>query len=71
MKNCSLSDFMKTMEPWLSSDYIRKVHLDENGDFKLFFVDGVSNTYHIDDCTHSQFQDIIAHLKKKGVPMDT
>jgi len=70
MKKCSLSDFMKAIEPWLSSDYIRKVSIDKNRVFKLFFVDGVSNTYNIDSCSDSQFQNIIVKLKEKGIPID-
>jgi hypothetical protein len=69
MKSCSLSDFLKALEPWLSKDYIRSVRLDENGYFILFFVDGVSNTYRIDDCNQSQFENIILQLKKKGIPI--
>ena len=70
MKNCSLSEFIKLMDPWLSKDYIRKVCLEENGHLKLIFEDGVSNTYRIDDCTKSQLEDILADLKNKGVQID-
>ena len=70
MKKCNLSDFIETMEPWLSSDYIRRVRIDENRGFKLFFVDGVSNTYYIDDCNDTQFQNIINKLQEKGIPIN-
>lgn len=70
MKSCTLKDFMKVMEPWLSNDYIRKVSVYENRLFKLFFKDGVIDTYNIDDCTRSQFQKIIDRLEKKGIPVE-
>ena len=69
MEKCNLSDFMTALEPWLSSDYIRKVSIDRERVFKFYFVDGVSKTYNIDSCSDSQFQDIIARLREKGIPV--
>ena len=70
MESCSLSDFIKVIEPWLSKDYIRKVCLEESSRLKLIFEDGVTNTYRIDDCTKSQLEDILKDLKNKGVRID-
>jgi hypothetical protein len=70
MNNCSLTDFMQAMEPWLSGDYIRKVSVYENQVFKLFFTDGVIDTYNIDDCNDSQFKNNILKLKQKGIAVD-
>lgn len=70
MKSCSLPEFIKTMEPWLSDDYIRRVYVDGNGDLELFFVDGVSNRYRIDECSRSQLEGILSDLEKKGIQID-
>jgi len=70
MKTCNLSDFMKSLSPWLDDDYIRKACLDENGHFVLLFNDGVKNVYHIEDCEKSQLEEILEDLKKKGVPVE-
>jgi predicted glycosyltransferase len=70
MKTCNLSDFMKSLTPWLDDDYIRKACLDENGHFVLMFTDGVKNVYHIEDCEKAQLKAILEDLKKKGVPVE-
>jgi hypothetical protein len=69
-RSCSLTDFMKVLEPWLSADYIRKVSVYENRIFKILFMDGVIDTYNIDDCTRPQFQNIIDKLEAKGIPLE-
>lgn len=69
MKSCSLNDFMQELAPWLSGDYIREVHLDDNGHVVLLFLDGVRNAYHIDDCTELQVKLMLEDLRKKGVPV--
>jgi predicted glycosyltransferase len=70
MKTCNLSDFMKSLSPWLDDDYIRKACLDENGHFVLLFTDGVKNVYNIEDCKKSQLEEILEELKKKGIPVE-
>jgi len=70
MKTCNLSDFMKSLSPWLDDNYIRKACLDENGHFVLLFTDGVKNVYHIEDCEKSQLEEILEDMKKKGVPVE-
>ncbi len=70
MNSCKLSDFIKSMEPWLSDDYIRRVQVNEDRVFKIFFVDGVIREYYIDDCSKSQFEEIIKKLKKNKVPVE-
>jgi len=70
METCSLSEFMKAIDPWLTKDYIRKACLDDHGHFRLTFTDGVINTYDIDDCTKSQLKSVLIELKLKGVPIE-
>ena len=71
METCHLSDFMKSVEPWLSDDYIREAYLDDKGRCVLLFTDGVKNIYHIDDCTASQLTAVLDDLKRKGVRVRT
>ena len=61
---------MKTLTPWLSKDYIRKVYLDDNGDVVLLFTDGVRNKYRIDDCNAAQIKTVLEDLKKQGVRVE-
>ena len=49
METCNLSNFMKTLTPWLSTDYLRKVYLNDEGHVTVLFTDGVRNVYRIDD----------------------
>jgi hypothetical protein len=70
MKTCNLSDFMKSLTPWLDDEYIRKAYVDDNGNFVLLFMDGVKNVYHIEDCEKSQLEKILEDLKKKGVAIE-
>ena len=70
MKTCNLSDFIKSLSPWLNDDYIQRAYLDENGHFVLLFKDGVKDVYHIEDCEKSQLNEILEELKKKGVSVE-
>ena len=70
METCNLSDFMKALTPWLSSDYLRKVWLDDKGQVILLFTDGVKNVYRIDDCNEAQIQAVLKDLKKRGVSVE-
>lgn len=67
MKTCSLSQFLESLEPWLSTEYIRKGRLNEHGDVVLMFNDGVNNVYRITDCTESQLRGIIEKIRGKGI----
>ncbi len=67
MKTCSLNDFMKSVKPWLSENYIKKAHINADGDFVLTFTDGVSNVYRVDDCTRAQLENVLSDLREKGV----
>jgi hypothetical protein len=58
---------MQTLKPWLNSDYIRKAHFDGSGNFTLMFADGGQRSYHIDECSAEQLNDIETHLKSHGV----
>jgi hypothetical protein len=70
MKSCSLSEFKQVIEPWLSEDYIHKVCLEGKSRLKVFFNDGVSNVYRIDNCTEKQLEDILSDMKEKGIDVD-
>jgi hypothetical protein len=70
MNTCSLTQFIKSLEPWLSDDYIRKGRIDENGDVSLQFIDGVKNVYRITDCTRAQLDDIIEKIRAKGIEFE-
>ena len=70
METCSLSDFMKSLTPWLSSDYLRKVFVDNEGHIILLFNDGVKNVYDIDDCNEGQIREVLDDLKKQGIEVE-
>jgi len=70
METCKLSDFIRTVTPWLDEEYIRKAYLDDNGHFVLLFMDGVKNVYHIEDCEKPQIEAILEDMKKKGVSVE-
>jgi hypothetical protein len=61
---------MQTLTPWLSSDYLRKIYLDDKGHFILLFTDGVKDVYHIEDCTEAQLKAVLEDLKKKGISVE-
>ena len=67
MKTCSLYDFMEEIKPWLDTDHIREAHLDDNGHFVLYFLDGMKNVYYIDDCNEAQIKGVLKDLKSKGI----
>ena len=69
MKTCSLNDFMAEIKPWLDKNHIREAQLDEKGHFVLYFLDGMKNVYHIDDCNQAQIKNVLNDLKKKGIPV--
>ena len=67
METCKLSDFIASLKPWLSDEYIRGAGLDENGHFVLLFNDGVKNVYNISDCEKQTLIEVLNDLKEKGV----
>ena len=67
MSTCSLNDFMRALEPWLSDNYIRKAYLNKKGDFVLHFMDNVSDVYRLDDCNEMQIREILLNLESRGV----
>ena len=69
MHTCSLADFMEALKPWLSSEYIRKAYIDEQGNFVVYFVDGVKNVYRIDDCSGEQLKEVLKDYEAKGIPV--
>ncbi|CAB5125024.1 hypothetical protein D3OALGA1CA_2836 [Olavius algarvensis associated proteobacterium Delta 3] len=71
METCRLGDFLNVLEPWLDTDYIRKVFLDTQGRLVLFFADGGERVYSLDDCTQSQLKDILEKIENRGIPVET
>ena len=69
MKTCSISDFMRTIEPWLSEKYIRKVLISEKDRVELIFLDGVRQVYLIDDCSAGQMKKMVDLMKQEGIPV--
>jgi hypothetical protein len=67
METCSLNEFMKSLKPWLTENYIRKAHINDDGNFVIDFTDGVRNTYQIQDCTREQMMSVLMDLKAKGL----
>ena len=67
MKQCSLNEFMKELKPWLDKNHIRSAESSGEGQFILYFLDGMKNVYHIDDCNKEQIKVVVAELKKKGI----
>ncbi len=69
METCSLHDFMAEMNPWLDTDHVKEVRINEQGNFLLQFRDGMNKVYHIDDCNKSQVTEVLNNLKEKGIPV--
>ncbi len=70
MNTCSMNQFLESLEPWLSDNYIRKGRIDENGDVVLMFNDGVNNVYRITDCTRAQLDGIIEKIRSRGIAFE-
>jgi len=70
METCNLSNFMETLTPWVSTDYLRKVYLNDDGHVTVLFTDGVRNVYRIDDCNAAQIKAVLEDLKKQGVRVE-
>ncbi|MFO8048219.1 MAG: hypothetical protein R6U29_04225 [Desulfosudaceae bacterium] len=66
---CTFTDFMKSLKPWLSRDYIREAAMDDQGGIHLKFTDGITDIYRVTDCSASQIQEIAALLKQKNIPV--
>ncbi len=71
MKTCSISDFMRTIEPWLSGKYIRKILISEKDRVELIFLDGVRQVYLIDNCSKGQKKKMVELMKQEGIPVVT
>lgn len=67
MKTCKLNDFLEAVKPWMDTAYIRNAYLNADGHFVLTFMDGVTNTYQIDDCNAGQLEGILQNFEKKGI----
>lgn len=67
MDTCLLTNFLDSLKPWLSNDYIHMAYLDENDHLVLLFKDNVQNVYNIEDCSKMQLVSLLADLKSKGV----
>ncbi len=69
MKQCSLDNFMDSLDPWLDNNYIRSVSIDHKGHVTFFFMDGVRDTYEIIDCDRAQVIKACKDLSKRGIPV--
>lgn len=67
MEICTMNDFMQSIKPWISEQYIRKAYLDGNGDVVVAFTDGVKNVYRVQDCSRDQLVDILKDMEKQGI----
>lgn len=67
MKTCMLTDFLESMKPWLSKEYIQMAYLNEKDHLVLLFKDNVQNVYNINDCSKKQLKNILVDLKSKGI----
>ncbi|BBO72380.1 hypothetical protein DSCA_63100 [Desulfosarcina alkanivorans] len=70
METCRLDDFIKMLDPWLDSDYIRGVYLENPDNLVLFFTDGGQKAYRIDDCTQAQLDGILEDFRKRGIAIN-
>lgn len=70
MDTCRLDDFLKVLEPWLDSDYIRRVVIVNQGNLVLFFTDGGQKAYRIDGCTKAQLDGILEDIRKRGIAVN-
>lgn len=67
MKTCMLTDFLESMKPWLSKEYIQMAYVNENDHLVLLFKDNVQNVYNINDCSKMQLKKILTDLESKGI----
>lgn len=67
MNECSLDHFTESLEPWLTSNYIRSVFLDSNDNVVFSFIDGVSDVYKMTDCSRAQVEHVCRDLQAKGI----
>jgi hypothetical protein len=67
MTTCTFVDFIQMLKPWLNDNYIKQARIDENGRFKIIFVDGGQQQYLISDCSASDLEKAIELLEANGV----
>jgi hypothetical protein len=70
METCTFSDFMETLKPWLSADYIHRAKMEGEGRFVLLFSDGGQRVFQIDDCNRSQVEAIVESMKQNGIRVE-
>ncbi len=66
---CTFNDFMSSLKPWLSDEYIREAAIESENTIRLLFTDGITDIYHIQDCSPAQVEDIVTQLQKNGIPV--
>lgn len=69
MQSCNLEMFMEKLRPWLDGDYVREVHLNDEGQLVMRFTDGTQDVYAIEDCSRERLRPILEDLKEKGIPV--
>jgi hypothetical protein len=70
MTTCIFTDFMETLKPWLSNDYIHTAKLDGEGRFLLLFSDGGQRVFEIERCTRSQLENVMELFRKNGIRVE-
>lgn len=61
---------MKVLEPWLDSDYIRKIFVAKQDHLVLFFSDGGQRDYVLDDCSKAQLKEILNDMIERGITVE-
>ena len=67
MQSCSLELFMEKLRPWLDREYVREVHVNDEGQLVMRFTDGTQDVYAIEDCGRERLRPVLADLKEKGI----
>jgi len=67
MQNCNLELFMEKLRPWLDRQYVREVHVNDEGRLVMRFTDGTQDIYAIEDCGRERLRPILGDLKEKGI----
>ena len=70
MESCTFTDFIDTLKPWLSTDYIHRARLSENGRFLLLFSDGGQREFEVEGCTRTQLADVMELLRQNGIRVE-
>jgi hypothetical protein len=70
MENCTFTDFLETLKPWLSNEYVHRAKLDAAGRLLLLFPDGGQRMFEIDRCTRSQLENVVELFRQNGIQVE-